>query len=161
MARMPRVVVPHYPHHVTQRGNRRQTTCFLDEDYQAYLDLLAKNKTEAGVDVWAYCLMPNHVHLVLVPDQPDSLGRLFRVAHREYTRRINLREDWRGHLWQESSLFCNGRGSSNCRCSVCRNESCPSVPVLRPGTVAVVQRSCSLEGPGRYTSVGKANGSAH
>lgn len=101
MARMPRVVVPHYPHHVTQRGNRRQKTFFLDEDYQAYLGLLTELKAKAGVEVWAYCLMPNHVHLVLVPDQPDSLARLFRVIHREYTRRINFRENWRGHLWQE------------------------------------------------------------
>ena len=106
MARMPRVVVPHYPHHVTQRGNRRQTTFFLEKDYQAYLDLLVENKTKVGVDVWAYCLMPNHVHMVLVQEQPDSLARLFRVAHGEYTRRVNFREEWRGHVWQEMVVSC-------------------------------------------------------
>ncbi len=101
MARMARIVIPHYPHHVTQRGNRRQKTFFSDADYRAYIDLLANAKIEAGVDVWAYCLMPNHVHLVVVPAEKDSLSALFRDAHRRYTRRINFREGWRGHLWQE------------------------------------------------------------
>ena len=65
MARMPRLVVPGYPHHVTQRGNRRMQTFFCEDDYLAYLELLGDAKIEAGVDVWAYCLMPNHVHLVV------------------------------------------------------------------------------------------------
>lgn len=101
MARMPRLVVPGYPHHVTQRGNRRMKTFFNLDDYQAYLGLLAEFKADAGVEVWAYCLMPNHVHLVVVPELPDSLSRLFRMVHRHYTRRINFREHWKGHLWQE------------------------------------------------------------
>jgi putative transposase len=101
MARMPRLVVPDYPHHVTQRGNRRMKTFFCREDYRAYLELLADAKAEAGVSVWAYCLMPNHVHLVVVPERTDSLARLFRGVHRDYTRRVNFRERWRGHLWQE------------------------------------------------------------
>ena len=101
MARMPRLVVPGYPHHVTQRGNRRMKTFFCSEDYRAYLELLAEAKAEAGAAVWAYCLMPNHVHLVVVPEQKDSLARLFRCVHRHYSRRINFREQWRGHLWQE------------------------------------------------------------
>ena len=75
MARMPRLVVPGYPHHVTQRGNRRMNTFFCSEDYRTYLGLLAEAKAETGVAVWAYCLMPNHVHLVVVPDQKDSLAR--------------------------------------------------------------------------------------
>ena len=67
MARLARVVVPELPHHVTQRGNRRQQTFFGDADDQAYKDLVAKHCGKAGVAVWAYCLMPNHVHLILVP----------------------------------------------------------------------------------------------
>lgn len=98
---MPRLVVPHFPHHVTQRGNRRQKTFFSNEDYRTYIDLIADARHEVGFEVWAYCLMPNHVHLVIVPNEPDSLANLFRLAHRRYTRRINLREGWRGHLWQE------------------------------------------------------------
>jgi putative transposase len=76
-------------------------TFFNDGDYGAYLELLAEAKTEAGVSVWAYCLMPNHVHLVVVPQYEDSLARLFRFVHRQYSRRINFREQWKGHLWQE------------------------------------------------------------
>jgi len=101
MARMPRLVVPGYPHHVTQRGNRRMKTFFSQEDYQAYLDLVAEAKEDLSVQVWAYCLMPNHVHLVVVPEDHDSLSRLFRFVHRHYSRRINFRENWKGHLWQE------------------------------------------------------------
>jgi putative transposase len=101
MPRMARLVVPGYPHHVTQRGNRRQKTFFRADDYRAYLDLLADEKDKAGVEVWAYCLMPNHVHLIVVPSRSESLASLFRAAHRRYTCRINLRHAWRGHLWQE------------------------------------------------------------
>ena len=101
MARMPRLVVPGYPHHVTQRGNRRMKTFFGDRDYQYYLELLSDTKEEAGIEVWAYCLMPNHVHFVVVPRLEDSLSRLFRSVHRHYSRAINFRENWKGHLWQE------------------------------------------------------------
>lgn len=98
---MARIVVPDYPHHVTQRGNRRQTTFFSSDDYHAYIRMLASAKKKADVQIWAYCLMPNHVHVIVVPQRKDSLANLFRDAHRRYTRRVNLRENWRGHLWQE------------------------------------------------------------
>lgn len=101
MARMPRLVVPGYPHHVTQRGNRRMKTFFSDSDYRHYLELLSEYKIEAGVDIWAYCLMPNHVHIVAVPEQENGLADLFRQVHRHYSRYINFREKWKGHLWQE------------------------------------------------------------
>ena len=60
MPRIARVVAPGIPHHVTQRGNRRQRTFFGDADYQAYLELMAEWGSLGGVEVWAYCLMPNH-----------------------------------------------------------------------------------------------------
>ncbi|MGF1611791.1 MAG: transposase [Kiloniellales bacterium] len=101
MARLARIVVPGLPHHVTQRGNRRQQTFFEEADYRAYLALMAEWCGHHEVAVWAYCLMPNHVHLIAVPGQADSLRRAIGEAHRRYTRRVNLREDWRGHLWQE------------------------------------------------------------
>ena len=101
MARMPRLVVPQYPHHVTQRGARRMNTFFSNWDYQYYLDLIADHKSEAGIEVWAYCLMPNHVHLVVVPEEKGSLSRLFGRVHRHYTRAINFRQKCTGHLWQE------------------------------------------------------------
>jgi putative transposase len=100
MARLARLVVPGLPHHVTQRGNRRQQTFFGDDDYAAYLQLMGEWCKERGVDVWAYFLMPNHVHLIAVPQAEDSLARAIGEAHRRYTRRINFREKWRGYLWQ-------------------------------------------------------------
>ena len=101
MARMPRIVVPGYPHHVTQRGNRRQRTFFCDDDYRCYIELLSAYTEQANTEIWAYCLMPNHVHLVMVPDHEDGLRAALGEAHRHYTRHINFRHKWRGHLWQE------------------------------------------------------------
>ncbi len=100
MARSRRIVGVDHPHHITQRGNRRQKTFLRRHDYRTYLDYLSAAKENANVDIWAYCLMPNHVHFVCVPRQSDSLARLFRDAHRRYTCHINKREGWTGHLWQ-------------------------------------------------------------
>ena len=68
-------------------------------DYQMYLELLGRARERSGVEIWAYCLMPNHVHLVVVPHRRDSLAEFFRQAHRTYTLAINAREGWQGHLW--------------------------------------------------------------
>lgn len=100
MARIARVIAVGIPHHVTQRGNWRMVTFFRDEDYQAYLSLLGVWCEKCGVEIWAYCLMPNHVHLVAVPGSEDGLRRGIGEAHRRYSRMINFRENWRGHLWQ-------------------------------------------------------------
>ena len=96
MARLARAVVAGYPHHITQRGNRRQQTFFCDDDYEAYLALMAEWCGRCGVEVWGYCLMPNHVHLVAVPSSEEGLARGIGEAHRRYSRRINFREGWRG-----------------------------------------------------------------
>jgi putative transposase len=101
MARIARVIAPGMPHHVTQRGNRRQQTFFSPDDYTAYINLMAEWCKKCGVELWAWCLMPNHVHLIAVPETESSLARAIGEAHRRYTRRINFREGWRGHLWQE------------------------------------------------------------
>ena len=100
MARLARVVAPGVPHHVTQRGNRRQETFFGKADYRAYLELMAEWCERCAVEIWAYCLMPNHVHLIATPKTQDGLRRAIGEAHRRYTRRVNGREDWTGHLWQ-------------------------------------------------------------
>ena len=100
MARIARVVAEHYPHHITQRGNRRQDTFFCDDDYRYYIQLMAEWCDKCGVTILAYCLMPNHVHLIAVPESEDGLRRAIGEAHRRYTRHINFREQWRGHLWQ-------------------------------------------------------------
>jgi len=98
---MARVVVPAYPHHVTQRGNRRQRVFLAESDCDRYLSLVGSACRGAGTRVLAYCLMPNHVHLVMVPVHEDGLRAAMAEAHRRYTRSVNLREGWRGHLWQE------------------------------------------------------------
>ena len=100
MARLPRVVIPGIPHHVTQRGNRRERTFFEDGDYELYLDLLKDAARAARAEVWSYCLMPNHVHVIVVPSDPDGLWRTFRHVHRHYTGYINARMRVTGHLWQ-------------------------------------------------------------
>ena len=101
MARIARVVVPGIPHHVTQRGNRRMKTFLRETDYDAYIDLMAEWCGRHGVRVWAYCLMPNHVHLMAVPPTEGSLARAVGEAHRRYSRMVNFREGWRGHLFQD------------------------------------------------------------
>ena len=92
--------MPGVAHHITQRGNRRQKTFFHPGDYQEYLALMKASCQQQDVRLWAYCLMPNHVHLILVPPSEKSLSRAVGDAHRRYTRRVNFREGWRGHLWQ-------------------------------------------------------------
>jgi putative transposase len=100
MARLARIVVPGLPHHVTQRGNRRQPVFFEDGDYALYRDLLAERCRKAGVAVWAYCLMPNHVHLILVPATTDALALALGETHRRYTGFVNARLRVTGHLFQ-------------------------------------------------------------
>jgi putative transposase len=100
MTRLARMVVAGLPHHVTQRGNRREAVFFEDGDHYIYCDLLAEQTRKAEVEVWAYCLMPNHVHLILIPTRADGLGLAVGEAHRRYTNFINARGRWTGHLFQ-------------------------------------------------------------
>ncbi|MFH1743198.1 MAG: transposase [bacterium] len=100
MARIARVVAPGIPHQITQCGNRRQEVFFCDADYKAYLALVAEWCARRNVTIWAYCLMPNHVHLIAVPESEDGLRRAIGETHRRYTRQVNFREGWRGHLWE-------------------------------------------------------------
>jgi putative transposase len=100
MARLARIVVPDVPHHVTQRGNRRQEVFFGDDDYAAYKELVAEACVRHGVRCLAWCLMPNHVHLILVPPAADALRAALADAHRRYSRRLNFAKGWTGYLWQ-------------------------------------------------------------
>lgn len=100
MARLARYVLPGVPHHVTQRGNGRQQTFFEAADYAAYRDLLGVHCAAHGVAVWSWVLMPNHVHLVLVPDHGDALRAALSKVHRAYAGRIHAREQRTGHFWQ-------------------------------------------------------------
>jgi putative transposase len=100
MARIARLVAPGLPHHIIQRGNRRQKTFFSEKDYRFYMELMAEWCRKKGTQIWAYCLMPNHVHLIAVPETKEALRDAIGEAHRRYTRFVNFREGWRGHLWQ-------------------------------------------------------------
>lgn len=94
------MVVPGIPHHVTQRGVRRMETFFDEEDYKTYLSLMGEWCRQSGIDIWAYCLMPNHIHIVAVPEREESLARGIGEIHRRYTRHINFKKGWKGYLWQ-------------------------------------------------------------
>jgi putative transposase len=100
MPRFARLVVPGTPHHVTQRGNRRQPVFFGDQDRRLYLRILRAQGEKCGLQFWAYCLMDNHVHFIVVPQSETSLALGLGEAHRRYTAIINKREGWTGFLWQ-------------------------------------------------------------
>jgi putative transposase len=100
MARLARVVIPGVPHLIIQRGNLNQETFLKDKDYAVYLDLMSEWCDRLKVKIWAYSLMPNHANLLCVPKTADGLALAIGEAHRRYSRFINDREGWSGHLWQ-------------------------------------------------------------
>ena len=100
MPRLARVIVPDTPHHITQRGNRRQQTFFTDGDYRAFLRMAAEEFAKARVEVWSYCLMPNHVHLIVLPRDTRGLATAMHRIQLSYALRINSRQAWTGHFWQ-------------------------------------------------------------
>ncbi len=101
MARQARIVLPDTPHHITQRGNRGENVFFEKGDYEAYIEFLTEECADKGVSIWSYCLMPNQIQLIAVPQKENALARALGEAHRRYTRRINERNEWRGHLFQD------------------------------------------------------------
>jgi len=100
MGRLARLVFPGLPHHVTQRGNGRAQTFFDDTDYALYRDLLAASCRAANVEVWSWVLMPNHVHLILMPADADGIRRALAPVHRRYAGAIHARLRRTGHFWQ-------------------------------------------------------------
>ena len=101
MPRRARLVVPGYPHHVTQRGTRGLKTFFRVADYSLYLALFRERLQQSGLTVCAYCLMPNHIHAVVIPSDESGLATHFRALHSGYAKYINASRGWKGHLWQE------------------------------------------------------------
>lgn len=106
MARLARLVMSGLPHHIVQRGSRRQNTFFSDDDRIAYLDYLRLYAKPAGVHFWSYSLMDNHVHLIAVPEKEDSFARGLAESHRRYTRMVNFKQGWRGYLWEGRFKSC-------------------------------------------------------
>jgi putative transposase len=97
---MGRVVVPHYPHHVVQRGHNRQVIFAAPQDYERYLRALRELKRELGIAVYAFCLMTNHVHLLLAPREAGALGKLMKRLAGRQTRHHNRLEGRSGTLWE-------------------------------------------------------------
>jgi len=100
MPRIARAVIPRLPHHVIQRGTRRQPVFFSDEDKSLCLKILKTQGEKRGIQFWANCLMDNHVHFIAVSKFPDSLSGGIGKIHRRYTSLINIRENWKGYHWQ-------------------------------------------------------------
>lgn len=116
MARLARVIAKNLPHHITQRGNRRQATFFCKDDYRLYIRLMAEWCEKCKVVIWAYCLMLNHMHVIAAPGNENILSKAIGEAHRRYTAHTNFREEWRGHLWQRryASIFAGLTVPSRC-----------------------------------------------
>ena len=101
MARIKRIVIPNIPHHVTQRGVRSMNIFFKPSDYEYYKELLLTQCKIHELEVISYCLMTNHVHLIVVPKNKESLSKAIGETHRLYTRKINFEQKVKGHLFQE------------------------------------------------------------
>jgi putative transposase len=106
MPRSPRCVVPGLAYHVTQRGTNREPVFLTDADRECYLRLLRDNLDETGVRVLAYCLMTNHVHLIIVPERDESMAVLLRRANGRYAQCFNALHGRSGHLWQNRFFSC-------------------------------------------------------
>ncbi len=106
MARPPRVVAVDTPHHVTQRGNGRHFVLESDSDRLVYLDLLRNYTRLHLLRLLGYCLMSNHVHLVVTPQRPESLAVAMRHVHGRYAAYFNARYGSSGHVWQGRYYSC-------------------------------------------------------
>jgi len=106
MPRIARIIAPGYPHHITQRGNNRAQVFFDDEDRQTYLDLLAKYVKKYSLQIWAWCLMDNHVHLLAVPGNESSLARGIGLTNMVYTQYLNRKLGQSGRIWQNRFFSC-------------------------------------------------------
>jgi putative transposase len=99
MPRSPRIVIPGIPHHVTHRGNNKQNIFFKPDDRDVYLNLLKKYSGKYGLDILGYCLMTNHVHIIGIPENEDSLSPAIGFTHSSYAQYINFKYDRIGHLF--------------------------------------------------------------
>jgi len=100
MPRTARAVAIGYPHHITQRGNNREPVFFDDSDRFVYLAALSHYSQQYNIELWAYCLMPNHVHLLAVPHTPNGLALGIGRTNLKYTRYLNHKHFRSGRIWQ-------------------------------------------------------------
>jgi len=111
MSRGARVVIPGHIYHVTQRGNNRQYIFDEEEDYILYLKRAEEYRIKFDLDIFAYCLMGNHVHFIIRPNRHDSLARMFRGVNMRYAQYFQKKTSGCGHVWQGrfySCLLCGG-----------------------------------------------------
>jgi putative transposase len=106
MPRAARIVIPGCPHHIVQRGNNRQAVFFDAEDRRAYLSILKKISAKHGLQILGYCLMDNHVHLVAMPAEEDSLAKAVGVTNFTYAQEMNILRGRDGHFWQGRYFSC-------------------------------------------------------
>ncbi len=106
MPRLARAIAVGCAHHITQRGNNRQPVFFVDDDRRLYLRLLQEQAQKYGLEVLAYCLMDNHVHLVAIPHEEEALAQAVGRTHFRYTQYINRFHQCSGHLWQGRFYSC-------------------------------------------------------
>jgi putative transposase len=100
MARLPRLTVPGYPHHIIQRGNNRQPIFAGGADYESLLSMLEEHARKCGVAIHAYVLMSNHFHLLATPESAQSIPQLMQAVGRRYVRYFNQRQGRTGTLWE-------------------------------------------------------------
>lgn len=106
MPRQARIVIPKFPHHVTQRGNNRQDIFFVDEDRRFYLETLGQQAGRFGLTIQGYCLMTNHIHLIVTPAEESSLAKAIGRTHWLYSQHVNRLHGRSGHLWQNRFFSC-------------------------------------------------------
>lgn len=106
MARSARIIFPGYLYHVTQRGNNKQFIFNSDEDYILYLKYIEKYRQKSQVDIFAYCLMGNHVHFIVRPCSKDGLAKMFQLTHMRYAKYFQKKTDSSGHVWQGRFYSC-------------------------------------------------------
>ena len=106
MPRIARIVAVGLPHHITQRGNYRQEVFLDDSDRRQYLSWIQDYSLKYRLSILAYCLMPNHVHYIAIPQEEDSLAKTFNIAHMRYSQYFNKKIKAGGHLWQGRFYSC-------------------------------------------------------
>jgi putative transposase len=99
MARIARVMLPGVPFHLTHRGNEKKQVFFCDDDYRKYLSQLEQYAKRYKMAIWAYCVMPNHVHLIAVGAETSSISKALGIAQRVFSQRRNHEREVTGHLW--------------------------------------------------------------
>ena len=100
MPRKPRIVVPNFPHHVTQRGNRKQDVFFTPTDRYFFLEKLLEYAERFSLEIICYCRMSDHTHLIVVPETAESMGQTFKRLHMHYSQYLNKKHQARGRNWQ-------------------------------------------------------------